>query len=395
MVDDVRLAVRQVRKSPGFAITAVLTLALGIGANAIVFSVLNAVVLHPLKVPHSESLYQVQRIWRGVEPSPDQSYPDYLDLRDRNRSFASLATYDIVGPVGMNIGGATPAVAWPYLVSGNYFATVGVKPYLGRFFDQADEHGDNSVPYIVLSYAYWKSQFNGDPGALGRTVQVNEHPYTIAGVAPPEFRGTELFFSPAFYAPIVDIPQIATGWNPLHERGSNFTFVVGHLKPGVTPEEATADLNTIGSSLAKTYPKDDAGVKFDLARPGLAGDYFGRPARAFMTGLMLLAGLILLAACANLGSLFAARAADRTKEIAVRMALGSRRGRIVRQLLTEAVLVSLAGGALGLFGSVAILRWLSAWNPIPNTPVNVPVNPDLNTYGVALGLALMSGFLFG
>jgi predicted permease len=395
MFSDLRLAVRQLRKSPGFALTAMVTLALGIGANAIVFSVLNAVVLHPLNVPHSESLYQVQRLWQDLEPSPDLSYPDYLDLRDRNRSFASLAMYDIVGPVGTKIGGATPSVAWPYLVSGNYFAMAGVHPYLGRFFEKADEHGDNSVPYIVLSYGYWKSRFNGDPGAVGRTVQVNDHPYTIVGVAPPEFRGTELFFAPAFYASIIDIPQIETGWNPLHERGSNFAFAVGRLKPGVTPEQATADLNTIAASLARTYPKDDAGLKFDLARPGLVGDYFGRPARAFMAGLMLLAGLILLAACANLGSLFAARAADRAKEIAVRMALGSRRGLVVRQLLTEAVLVSLAGGALGLFGGVAILRWLSAWNPIPNTPVNVPVNPDLNTYAVALGLALASGFLFG
>jgi predicted permease len=251
------------------------------------------------------------------------------------------------------------------------------------------------VPDIVLSYGYWKSQFNSDPQAVGRTIQVNDHPYTIVGVAPPEFRGTELFFVPAFYMPIVDMPQITVNWNPLHDRGSHFTFVVGHLKPGVTPERAAADLNAIAASLQKSYPKDDAGLKFDLARPGLVGDYFGRPARAFMSGLMLLAGLILLATCANLGSLFAARAADRAKEIAVRMALGSRRRLVVRQLLTEALLVSLAGGALGMVGSVTILRWLSTWTPIPNAPINVPVNPDLNTYLVALGLALVSGFLFG
>ncbi|HUA96982.1 MAG TPA: FtsX-like permease family protein [Terracidiphilus sp.] len=214
-------------------------------------------------------------------------------------------------------------------------------------------------------------------------------------MAPPGFRGTELFFAPAFFLPIVDMPEITTGWNPLHDRGSHFTWLVGHLRPGVTPEQATADLSTIAATLAKSYAKEDAGLKLDLARPGLVGDYFGRPARAFMLGLMLLAGLILLAACANLGSLFAARAADRAKEIAVRMALGSRRALVVRQLLTEAVLVSLAGGALGLAAGVAILRWLSAWNPIPNIPINVPVNPDLNTYAVALGLALASALLFG
>ncbi|HVC47313.1 MAG TPA: ABC transporter permease [Terracidiphilus sp.] len=395
MFQDIRYAVRQLRKSPGFALTAMVTLALGIGANAIVFSVLNALVLHPLNVPQAQSLYMVQRVWQGSEPSPSQSYPDYLDLRDRNHSFESLATYDIIGGVGVNTGGGTASVAWPYLVSGNYFEMLGVRPYLGRFFSTADEHGDNSMPYIVLSYAYWKHHFEGDRNVVGSTVEVNGHAFTVLGVTPQGFRGTELFFAPAFYVPVVDISQIFTAFNPLHARGDHFTWVVGHLKPGVTPKEAAADLNTIAAELAKTYPKDDAGLNLDLTRPGLVGDTLGRPARAFMLGLTLLAGLILLAACANLGSLFAARAADRSREIAVRMALGSRRGLVVRQLLTEALLVSLGGGALGLYGSVAILRWLSAWNPIPDIPINVPVNPDLNTYMVALGLALASGFLFG
>ena len=163
----------------------------------------------------------------------------------------------------------------------------------------------------------------------------------------------------------------------------------------MTAAQATEDLNALGAWLSKTYPGDDEGVKFTLARPGLIGDMLGGPARAFMAGLMLLAGLILLAACANLGSLFAARTADRAKETALRLALGSRRGLILRQMLTEAVLVSLAGGALGLAGGVVILRLLSAWQPIPDIPINVPVNPDAATYLVALVLALASGLLFG
>ena len=396
MLTDLRVTMRQLRKSPGFTVTAILTLALGIGANAIVFSVLNAIVLHPLNVPRSESLYMVQRIWQGWPgPSPTQSYPDYLELSQRNHSFESLTTYDITGVVGLDTGGGNPTVVWPYLVGSNYFDTLGIRPYLGRFFHAADEHGDNSMPYIVLNYDFWKSHFQGDASAVGRMVEVNHHPYTILGVAPPGFRGTELFFSPAFFAPVIDMPQLTDGWNPLHNRGDHFTWVIGHLKPGVTPEQATADLNTIAAQLTKEYPKDDSGLKFDLAKPGLVGDALGRPARAFMLGLMLLAGLILLAACANLGSLFAARASDRSREIAVRMALGSRRGLVVRQLLTEAILVSLAGGALGMLGGISILRWLSAWNPIPTVPINVPVNPDANTYAVALLLALGSGFLFG
>lgn len=388
MFSELKLAVRQLRKSPGFTLAAIVTLALGIGANAVVFSVLNALVLRPVNVPQAQNLYMVQRYrWAS------QSYPDYLDLRDRNRTFESLVTFSIIGPVGINTGGE-PATAWPYLASGNYFDALGIQPYLGRFFHASDEKGTNSAPYVVLSYAYWHSHFHDDTGVVGRPVDINKHPLTIIGVAPPSFRGTELFFAPAFWIPIVEQPAIE-GYDGLKERGNHSPFIIGRLKPGVTPAAATADLNALGAWLAKTYPADDDGIHFSLARPGLVGDMLGGPARAFMAGLMLLAGLILLAACANLGSLFAARATDRAKEVALRLALGSHRGRILRHLLAEALLVSLAGGVLGLAGGIVILRGLSAWQPIPDVPINVPVNPDLRTYAVALLLALISGLLFG
>jgi predicted permease len=388
MMNDLRYSLRHLRKSPGFAITAVLTLALGIGANAIVFSVLNALILRPLSVPRAQSLYMVQRF-----KYPSQSYPDYQDLRDRNRTFESLASYNIIGAVGFDTGNA-PIQVWPYLASGNYFDALGIQPYLGRFFHASDERGPDSVPYVVLSYDFWHSHFHDDRGVVGRMVQINKHPFTIIGVAPKAFRGTELFFAPALWVPLVDVNQIE-GWDAIHQRGSHSEFIVGHLKPGVTPAQATADLKSLASWLAKTYPKDDDGISFSLARPGLIGDMLGGPARAFVAGLMLLAGLILLAACANLGSLFAARAADRAKEIALRIALGSRRGMILRQMLTEAVVVSLIGGAVGVIAGVVILRWLSAWQPIPHVPINVPVNPDAATWILTLLLSLVSGLLFG
>jgi predicted permease len=172
-------------------------------------------------------------------------------------------------------------------------------------------------------------------------------------------------------------------------------YVLGHLKAGVTPAQAAADLSSVGSYLHQTYPKDDDQSTFSLVRPGLSGDFFAPALRAFLTGLMLVAGLILLAACANLGTLFAARAADRGREVALRLALGSSRTRILRQLFTEAVLISLAGGAAGLAGSVALLHRLSSWQPFPQFPMNFPVHPDANVYLVALLLALVSGLLFG
>ena len=392
MFSDLKLSVRQLAKSPGFAFTAIFTLALGIGANAVVFSVMNALILRPLNVPDAQNVFTIQRAFSRMQ-TPSQSYPDYLDLRDRNRTFESMVASMIIGPVGVNSGG-NPTTAWPYLTSGNYFDALGIQPYLGRFFHASDEKGMNSAPYIVLSYTYWHGHFLGDKAVIGRTIEINKHPFTVIGVAPPAFRGTELFFAPAMWIPIIEQPTVM-GSDNIKYRGNHSPFVIGKLKQGVTAAQATADLNTIAASLSKAYPADDDGLKLSLAKPGLAGDMLAGPAKAFLAGLMLLAGLILLAACANLGSLFAARAADRGKEIALRLALGSKRGTILRQQLTEAVLVSLVGGVIGLAGSVAILHALSAWQPMPDIPINVPVNPDVRTYVVALLLAVLSGMLFG
>ncbi|MGC1967744.1 MAG: ABC transporter permease, partial [Candidatus Acidiferrales bacterium] len=366
--------------------------------NAVAFSMMNALVIRPpLNLPQSESLYTIQRSGSDelVRDDPSQSYPDYLDLRDRNHSFDGLAGFNVAA-AGLDAGD-TPTTAWVLEVTGNYFDVLHIQPYLGRFIHASDEHGPNSAPYIVLSYPYWHVHFNDDRSVVGRTVQLNKHPFTILGVAPPGFHGNIVMLFPDFFVPMVDREQIEGGGpDVLNARGNHWVFMtVGHLKPGVTPAQAVADLNSIGAYLEKTYPKDDGHMNFSLARPSLYGDYMGRPVRAFMTGLMLLAGLILLAACANLGSLFAARASDRSREIALRLALGSSRARILQQLFTEAVLISLIGGAVGVWAGALILQWLGAWKPLPGAPVIVPVNPDAYVYAVALLLSVASGFLFG
>ncbi len=389
MLGDLRYALRQLRKSPGFAATAILTLAIGIGANALVFSVLNALVLNPLPLLHGDRLVFLQRT---PPDSPTQSYPDYRDMRDQTSALSGLAAYRL-NSAGLDTG-KNPARIWFYEASGNYFDVAGVQPYLGRFFHSADEHGPNSAPYVVLSYGYWQSQFGADPRIVGKTVQINKHPFNVIGVAPETFRGTELFFSPALWVPMVNENQI-DGWNYLEERGDHTLFVIGRMKPGVNVAAAESDLNVIANHLAAQYPQTDQGLQMRLVRPGLLGDALGRPVRAFLGGVMLLAALILLATCANLGSLFAARAADRSREMAIRMALGSTRQRILRQLLSEAAILSLAGGVLGVQAAAMLLRWLSGWEVIPNSPIQVPVNPDATTYIVALLLAIVSGVLFG
>jgi predicted permease len=290
--------------------------------------------------------------------------------------------------------GSDPSREWIVEASGNYFDGLGLEPYLGRFFHASDERGLNSAPYIVLSYAFWHTHFQDDRNVIGRVVQLDRHPFTIIGVAPPEFRGTLLFFSPNIFVPLVNHPQLSP--DDMNARSTRFIFMtMGHLKKGVTKAQAIADLNSIGADLEKTYPKQVGNMTFSLASPSLYGDYLGKPARAFLTGLTALAGLILLAACANLGSLLSARAADRAKEIALRLALGSNRRRILRGLFTEAMLVSLLGGSAGLLGSVALLRALGAWQPFPRWPMQVPVDPDGRVYAVALLLTLACGFFFG
>lgn len=390
LVQDLRFSVRVLRKAPGFAITAIVTLALGIGANAVVFSVMNAFILRPLDVPSADSLYAIER---GKDKQPSQSYPDYLDLRERNRSFEDLAAYSFA-LVGLDTGD-NPTRAWAEAVSGNYFDALRIQPYLGRFFHSGDEHGPNSAPYIVLGHAYWRAHFQANPDVVGRVVRVNKHPYTILGVAPPDFHGTLLFFRPDLYLPLVNQEHF-DGVNLLDARANHWVFqVMGHLKPGVTSSQAVADLNAVGAYLEKTYPKEDGQMTFALARPGLYGDFLGPVVQAFLIGLMMLSALILLAACANLGSLFAARAADRSREVALRLALGAGRGRILRQLFTEAVLIALVGGAAGISAGLVLLRGLSAWQPFSRFPIHVPVTPDATVYVVAMIVTVASGILFG
>lgn len=387
---DIRFAQRQLSKSPGFTLATIVTLALAVGANAVVFGVLNGLILRPLNVPDPQSLYSIGRVG---DRDTSQSYPDYLDIRERNRSFADLAAY--APPQVALDAGHGPVATWGLETTANYFNVLGIHPYFGRFFQAADEHGPNSAPFMVLSYAYWHSQFQDDRSVIGRVVLVNKHPFTIIGVAPPTFRGTLVFYTPNFFVPLVNKEQVE-GKNDLRDRGSRGLLqVIGHLKPGVTRAQAIDDLNSVGAWLTKSYPRDERSVSFDLGRPSLLGNEISRPIKAFVVGLMLLATLILVAACANLGGLFASRVADRSRELALRLALGAKRTRILRGLFTEAVLISLLGGAAGVVAGVAVLHWLSNWQPFGNFPMHTPVTADARVYCVALLVTLLSACLFG
>jgi len=391
LISNIRYGLRQIRRSPGFAATVILTMALGVGANVIVFSVLNALVLKPMDLPGFSQLLFLDRHANANDTSPSQSYPDYRDVRDKNVVFSGLAA-SRVNRVGVEHDG-TATKSWMYEASGNYFDVLGVQPVLGRFFHDADEHGPNSSPYAVLSYDFWQTHLNGDAGIVGKVINLNKHPYTVLGVAPKGFQGTELFFRPDLWVPMVNELQLE-GYSYLESRGDHGIWLVGRLKPGVTTAVAEGNLNAIAAQLRKQYTEDD-GLTYSLSRPGFLGDMLGGPVRKFLFGVMLLAGLVLLAACANLGSLFAARAADRAREMALRMALGSTRGHILRQLVTEALLLALLGGAVGVGVGSTMLRALSRWHPSPDFPVQLNVTADSRTFLLALGLAVVCGVFFG
>ncbi len=391
---DLRYAFRQLRRSPGFTITVVLTLALGVAANAVVFGVLDALILRPLPLPNAQQLVSFNRLGNTGDmysSTPAQSYPDYRDLRDNNRTFSGVAAYAIKRG-GVGVAGAVHT-SWFFEVSETYFDTLGVRPALGRFFHPGDAHGPNSSPYVVLGYAYWQHQLGGDPHIVGRNIEVNKHPFTVIGVAPSSFRGTDVLFSADFWVPMLNQEQLE-GYSYLEERGDHEIWMIGRLKPGVTVQQAEADLNAVATQMRSRNPQDE-GLRFHLSRPGLLGDLLGKPVREFLYGVMALAALVLLAACANLGSLFAARAADRARELAVRLALGASRLTLVRQLVTEAVLVSALGGAFGLVLASTLLRALTLWHPSQDYPIAFAFGADARVSALALLLALAGGIFFG
>jgi predicted permease len=383
---DVKFAFRKLRHSPGFALTAILTLAFGIGANVVVFSVLNGIVLRPIDVPQPGNLFQVSV---GNNRGDAHSYPDYLDYRDRNQPFTGLLAYKFVR-VGIAIDGSI-SQSWGNAASGNYFDVLGVQPALGRFFHASDEHGLASAPYIVLSYDFWRRQFAANPHILGKTVLLNQHPFTIIGVAPENFHSTDYFFWPDYWIPVVNAQQV-TGWDDLCCRDHISFIVLGRLKLGITPQQATESMNALARQMAKQYPKDD-GLTLRVRRPGPAGDSTD-PVKKALLGIMLVAVLVLLAACANLASIFAARAADRSSELAIRLAIGSSRWMIARQLLTEAVVVSLIGGIVGTFFARLLLGTLGRWR-FNDFPLHFVIAPDARVYLVAIALSIASGVVFG
>jgi predicted permease len=394
-MSDLKFAIRQLLKNPGFAAVAILTLALGIGANTAIFSVLDQLLVRPLPVQQPERLALVGQARRDGNLDFDFNYPLFRDYQSQNTVFAELAATSEMD-VGLGTGGAAERQR-AMVVSGNYFTMLGINAALGRTFAKNEGAEIDDAAVIVLSHGLWQRRFGADPTVIGRSVTVNARPFTIIGVAPREFTGTSRATLPDLYLPITVYGQLTGplqgGEHPLRTRFFTWLYMIGRLRDGVTLEQARGGMNKLASEIYSVTPANTA---TNLAVvPGAKGfTHDLRDARLPLNLLLAISGLVLLIACANLANLQLARATSRVREFAIRLALGAGRKRLIRELLSESVLLSLVGGSLGLLIASWLVDLLGRFRP-GNVGIQLNAGLDTRVLLFTFGASVVTGIIFG
>jgi predicted permease len=395
---DLRHGVRILLKRPGFTLIALVTLSLGIGVNTAVFSLVNAALLRPLPLSQPERIVEVTPVKKDYNIGAF-SYPFYRDYRDKNEVFDGLAAYRFAPMSLSRTGhegdrGYQNELVWGFLVSGNYFDVLGVRALRGRMFTQEEDRVPGANPVVVLSYGCWQRRFGGDPHLVGKTIKINGHDFTVVGIAPEEFKGTVLILAPEIYTPMMMAKVIQPGDDFLERRGNLGTFALGRLKQGMSVAQARESLNLLAVQFGREYPGFED-VKFILSSPGFIVPAFRTGTLGFAGAMLLIVALVLLIACTNLANLLLARAARRRKEMAVRLSLGAGRWRVMRQLLTENLLLALAGGAVGWLIAAGMVNLVEAFKPPIDIPLMIDLSPDWRVMIFTIAVSSLTGVFIG
>ena len=402
MLNDLRYAVRALRHNPGFAVVAILSLALGIGANAAIFSFADLILLRPLPVPDASEIIVVQSQFRGeslagLTSYSLLSYPDFDDLRKRSASYAGLTASQYF-PFGLARDKTElPQMKYGALVSGNFFDVLGVRPQLGRRFRADEDKAQGRDAVVVLGHNLWQNELGSNPEVIGKTIFLNGLPFTVIGVTPETFTGPNAYLRADLYVPLAMQPTLAGGsqQSELDARELRVLTVQGRLRPGVRVGEAAAEARAISQQLAQAYPKTNSTCSL-VVQSYRQNQFRSLPtSTALIVAMLALAGVVLLIACANVMNLMLSRASARSREIAVRLAVGAGRGRIVRQLLTESLVIAILGGTLGLVVAEAGADLFSQFRIPIDVPLVIDVKLDPGVLLFALAISLASAILFG